>query len=418
MYHQPRCDADDHVTGQDEMIYTTSRKNNKRKLNIIIMTKKCLFFKIFLTLCLLGTGIGSVSAQDENPVKWKLVDMANEALPSDATVAIVDLSTGRAMSNDKGTKAPDAVAVELNYDKDRLMGDVPENVEWTLSTSSEGIQFATTTTNDEGQTTTNYLYADSKGLKVGTKDNKNFNIKWYDGIAYLQASVKAKDSEEYTEYLAGVTESMFSNSWKLAPDTLENEPDEKVANTRFALFKKVVDGQTVPSYGEFKFPCDNYEINVETIGETTNTFYEISNYSYVEYSSSDPDIAEVVNSNAQPSPTGQRLLVKKPGTIQLIARLQESGSHDKAVTYCTIRINETGSTQKGSEKNPLTVAEAITLAKGGEVDGITLEEGRCYFIKGKVNKYNSGLLGAFGDLGLEFCDEFLGVDAFLVQDVA
>ena len=53
------------------------------------------------------------------------------------------------------------------------------------------------------------------------------------------------------------------------------------------------------------------------------------------------------------------------------------------------------------------MSEAIRLAKGETVEGITYEEDRCYFIKGKVNKVNSGLMAMFGDFGL---DEMMGDD--------
>ena len=111
---------------------------------------------------------------------------------------------------------------------------MPENVQWTLERTDGDWQFATNTTDDQGQTTKSYLYADSKKLKVGTSDDKNFIIKRYDGIAYLAISIKAKDSEESTVYLAGVSTSMFSNTWTLKA-VKDDQPDEKVENTRFAI---------------------------------------------------------------------------------------------------------------------------------------------------------------------------------------
>ena len=85
--------------------------------------RKITILKSLLLSCLLWLGMGTVSAQTY--VKWKLVDGTNVTLTNGDVVVVVDQTTGLAMSNDKDDKAPDAVAVELNYDKDRLIGEVP-----------------------------------------------------------------------------------------------------------------------------------------------------------------------------------------------------------------------------------------------------------------------------------------------------
>ena len=92
-------------------------------------------------------------------MKWKRVNSLDVILEPNDTVVIVDLATGRAMSNDKGTKDPDAVAVDLNDDKDRILGDVAEKVKWAF-TSNEGYKFAV------GE---NNLYAVSDGLSHATR---------------------------------------------------------------------------------------------------------------------------------------------------------------------------------------------------------------------------------------------------------
>ena len=145
-------------------------------------------------LCLWGVGIGNVSAQDTY-VKWKLVGSLNLegniiSVENGDVVVIVDRTTGLAMTNDKEDKDPDAVAVELNYDKDRIVGEVPEKVQWTFTGDYNNNQYQFTTGN-------NKLYADSKGLKVGDKDNYVFDI----DNRYLHIKVGEKD------YYAGVEES-------------------------------------------------------------------------------------------------------------------------------------------------------------------------------------------------------------------
>lgn len=337
-------------------------------------------------------------------VKWKLVDDDKVTLTDGDVVVIADVATGLAMSNDKDTKDPDAVAVELNYDKDRLIGEVPEKVQWTYTAASGGFQFAA------GED--KFLYADSKGLKVGSGSDKVFDMYTSNGIDYLHIAIGEKD------YLAGVEESMFSNSWKLK-ELKDEQPDQTVAETRIAIFKKVDDTQKVLT---LSFPSENYEVNTAHNLTSPNTVYitfepaeasdDVSARD-IEYSSSKPSVLypfKEGDSNYNVDPHGDRLNLLNSGTTHFIARIQETDEYDKAVTYCTIRYNNTWEDftgAKGTKSNPLTVSEAIRLAKGETVEGVTYEEDRCYFIKGKVNKVNSGMLAMFGDMGL---DEMMGDD--------
>ena len=105
----------------------------------------------------------------KNFVKWKKV--SDDVIPMDGeVVVVVDLNTETAMSNDKDDKDPDAVAVTLNDDKDRILGDVAEKVQWTFKVPSNGPNFQFMTTDGK-----NYLYADN-GLKVGNESDKDRNF--------------------------------------------------------------------------------------------------------------------------------------------------------------------------------------------------------------------------------------------------
>jgi hypothetical protein len=331
----------------------------------------------------------------EKVVKWKLVgsssyDESTVSVANDDVVVLVDLTTGMAMSNDKADKDPDAVAVNLNYDKDRIIGDVDEKLLWTYTATDNGFKFAAADGN---------LYADGEKLKVGSDETNNvFGTTTIDGVKYLKITSGEKD------YLAGVEESMFSNTWKLK-ELKEGKPDDVVKDTRFAIFKKVEDYQTIPT---LSFPSDNYEVNYKNTINNTHINCEEATCDegyYIIYSSSNENIAEphFVTSLGV---TYKELVIKKRGTIDLIAHVAETADHDKAVIACTIRIND-GQTDKGTKTNPLTPSEAIKLVNG-ELSGYTLEEGRCYFIKGKVNKVNSGMLAMFGDMGLG--DMFEGME--------
>ena len=110
----------------------------------------------------------------KNYVKWKRVDGNKVKLNNneEVDVVIVDLKTGKAMSNDKGDKDPAAVAVTLNDDLDRIiMDEVPDNVQWKCNKVTVlNTTFLTfKTENDEN------LYAEKndKVLKVGNPEGDN-----------------------------------------------------------------------------------------------------------------------------------------------------------------------------------------------------------------------------------------------------
>ena len=343
-------------------------------------------------LCLWGVGIGNVSAQQtqETYVKWKFVDWLAVMPENGDVVVIVDRATGLALSNDKEDKDPDAVAVELNYDKDRILGEVPEKVQWTFSGTPGSFQFAV------GD---NKLYADSKGLKVGSDTNSNdvFEYGQVEDVSYLSITIGEK------EYFAGVEKSMFSNSWKLK-EVKDGKPDDVVKDTRFAIFKKVDDAQKVI---KLSFPYKNYELDLGRLN-TNPLNYEKATADpegtyLIDYKSSNMDVAFPVNPQNPDEHDyyGEKLRVKKSGTAQIVATIRETDEYDKAQDVFTLRIYNSGES-KGTPNNPFTVEEAIQLAKGENY-----EPGRCYFIKGIVNKVNSGMLSMFGDMGL---DEIMGDD--------
>ena len=328
----------------------------------------------------------------KNYVKWKKVP--NDLLPMEGeVVVVVDLNTESAMSNDKADKDPDAVAMKLNDDKDRILGDVAEKVQWTFKIPSDGnttgpiFQFMTTDGND-------YLYADSKGLKVGDDSDKDrdFTMSSIDDVWYLKITTGEKD------YLAGVEESMFSNSWKLK-ELKDGKPDDKVKNTRFAFFKKVENEQKVVNIELAEYY--NYDLNenyaMSIMDFMKNVTITGAEKSEIQWSSSNEAVATI---NEQ-----GMLELKKRGTTVITASVDENLYHDKASAKCKVMVDNSGTEDLGTINLPLTVAEAKDLAETGKVehDGtvyLTWEEGVNYYIKGKVSKVNSGMLAMFGDMDL------------------
>jgi hypothetical protein len=316
----------------------------------------------------------------KNYVKWKRIDSDKVNLEEDAVIVVVDLESGRALSNDKADKDPDAVAVTLNDDNDRILGEVPEKVQW-ISNITKGKGITLKTKDEEGD---KYLYADTenKGLKVGepTGDNQYFSCGCTNNIYFsLWTSI------ESATYLLGVEESMFSNTWKLIKQA-EGEDDIDLA-----FFKKVVDPQKVVTielaenyFGYYGEDNNMLNLNATCIG---------AELSEIQWGTSDKNVATVANGI---------VTYKGEGTVVITASVTDNDYHDKASAQCTVRIENVNSDAPGSVNNPLTVAQAKVLAEKGKVTvngaEVKWKAGFNYHIKGKVSKVNSGMLAMFGDM--------------------
>ncbi len=304
-----------------------------------------------------------------NYVKWKRVDGSTIALSDDDDVVVADLATGRAMSNDKKDKDPDAVAVTLNDDQDRIIDEVPEKVQWTFTKSGDKYQFAVGDKN---------LYADSEGLKVGsgatTNNEFDFSTTYKMGITI-----------EGTQYYAGVDASMFSNVWQLVEGT-----DDIATNTQVAIFKKVVDSKKIAKIGLPEY----YSVDKADASLTLTATITGAPSTEITWSSSDKNVATVTNGV---------VTLKNRGTAVITASVEETDYHDKASAKCTVVIDDKSLTDKGSKNNPFTVAEAKAFAEAGSaVDGVN------YYIKGKVSKVNSGMMAMFGDMDFGAMMENMG----------
>ena len=307
-------------------------------------------------------------------VKWKMVNGLDVVLSDDDVVVIADQNSAKAMSNDKKDKEPDAVAVNLNDSKDRILGDVAEKVQWTFTNVGGDYHFAVGEKN---------LYADSEGLKVGSETTNNgFSFSNNDNGSYMGINI------DNTLHIAGVDASMFSNVWKLV-----TEDDDLAKNTQSVIFKKIVDCQKVVTITM----AENYFVDINEV-QTLNLNATITgaDFSAISWTSSDTDVATVANGI---------VTLKKRGSVVITARVNENDYHDKASAKCTVIIDDSSLSEPGSTaSNPLSVADAKKLAETGKVtvEGyskeIKLQPGVNYYIKGKVSKVNSGMMAMFGDM--------------------
>ena len=335
----------------------------------------------------------------KNYVKWKRVDGLNGTsqnlkvpLKNNDIVVVVDLKTGKAMSNDKGEKDPAGVAVTLNYDKDRIiMDEVPENVQWRYQYNSGN----TLVTIDE---TPQQLYTDAdKGLKVGNITEATNPISTFTFIKTDNAFFPAFEIEG-TDYQPNFDDGMFSNSWTL----------EKVADydgEGIAIFKKVEDPQKIvkielPEYYNYDLKNkDQYTLYERDFNEkVTITGAEKTDINWSS-SKSATESESAVDINQQGTVT-----LNKRGTTVITASVDETLDHDKASAKCTVIVDDSGTAELGTKNRPLTVKEAKELAETKKVeleDGTEVlrwEEGVNYYIKGKVSKVNSGMMAMFGDM--------------------
>ena len=339
----------------------------------------------------------------KNYVKWKRVDGDKVTLSEGDEVVIVDLTTSKAMSNDKGDKDPAAVAVTLNDDQDRIiMDEVPENVQWNCSSVKSSASFITQLSFEtkDGQN----LYGDKndKVLKVGNTDENSVTnfIWWWSGSTYNNLIVpldKTDDSEE--NYLCYSDDSMFSNVWKL-----EKVSNNNASNAQIVIFKKVEDPQRIvkiemPDY--YNYDLDKYN-NDEYILDQLDFKEKVTitgaDKSEIKWSSSNTDVVTI-------NERGVITEIKKRGSTVITAYVDETDihGHDKASAKCTVIVDYGTTAELGSKQLPLTVEEAKELAETGKlvrenIEMLTLEEGVHYYIKGKVSKVNSGMMAMFGDM--------------------
>ncbi|MBR4238202.1 MAG: hypothetical protein IKQ03_02100 [Prevotella sp.] len=315
----------------------------------------------------------------KNYVKWKRVDGETVQLSQDEenVIVVVEKNSEKALGNDKEDKDPDAVAVTLNDDKDRIvMDEVPEKVQWIFDRNkTQGAWFTT----KDGK----HLYADTSKddpvLRVGEGDDLAMYFDYSTTAPYYESLWVTKgEGENKKSYLFSVDDSMFSNVWKLKEIT-----DDFRENDLF-YYKKVVGPQKVVKIEMADYYSDFYTGNPNDDKLDLKAKITGADFSEITWSSSDNTVATVANGI---------VTLNKRGSVVITASVGSTIYHDKASAKCTVVIDDKNSEELGSMLNPLTVQQAKELIENNNV-----KPGVYYYIKGKVSKVNSGLMAMFGDM--------------------
>ncbi len=182
--------------------------------------KQNFYFKfVFLSLLMMVMGLGNAFAEDT----WVKTDPAK--LTTGDVVVIADLTSSRAMSNDKGTSAaPTAKSITISSDKTQITSTVDDIIQWTFKRTDEGyLQFYAT------ETTWLYSNSSNNGVRVGdSKQYMNYTIK----SGYLYQVVNNRYLGVYT----------INNEWRCYDNITGN-----ISSTKTAFFKKVSDGAVLTS---------------------------------------------------------------------------------------------------------------------------------------------------------------------------
>ena len=184
--------------------------------------KKSLLMKTMLLLFALVTGSTCAWAAD----KW--IKTAPTDLTTGDIVVLVDLTSGKAMSNNNGTSsAPSAVAVTIS--EDEITSTVATTIQWTVTASGTG----DSRTYQLGSGTS-YLYvtAANNGVRVGSGARNTFTIKTGGDNSGYYLYNKITGGTEDERYVGCYN----SSNWRCYTSINTN-----IKGNNNAFFKKVAD---------------------------------------------------------------------------------------------------------------------------------------------------------------------------------
>lgn len=286
-------------------------------------------------------------------VKTTLSDL----LPTDQVV-IVDVTSQRAMSNDKGTgAAPTAVSVTL--DGETLTGTVADNCVWNVTKNSDN-----TYTFFPNGTTEKWLYTTNtnNGVRVGTSENncfEDFSEGSYNGL-----------KNTATSRFVGVYD---SKDWRCYTSVNQNIENTSIAYYKYASNKTAT--KIVFEKGDATFDQGTETPIYENAAKVTTADGTVVEGATVTYTSSAAEHAEVDEKGA--------VLVDAtvPGTYTITASFAGDDTYASAKASYTITVNKVLQlTGEGTLDKPYTVADVIAIVNDGA------QTKNPVYVKGVVSK--------------------------------
>lgn len=325
-----------------------------------------------MLLCTLILGTGSVYADD---AKWVKRDISK--IQTGDIVVIADLNAGVAMTNNPAEdKSPNAPAIQLNEDKDRITGEVADTVKWkvTVKETDAGNKYVFEKYNVEGT----YLNITDGNLRVSAVTAR-YSFDLQSVLLHLAAGSN--------EYYVGIKTSnnIINTSTEWNVKTEDNITE--IRDTRMAFFVL----STKPDI-TLSFPYKNYEADyADGEGSFTAPALTVDPSKKIKYSSSDEKVATV-------DPDDGKVTLKKRGNVRITASFDGDDTYNEISTSYVLRVDQKG--KKGSRTNPFTVKEATDLLAGNvdDIEGVTYQKGCSYFVKGIVSKVSSGMMDSFSDM--------------------
>ena len=325
-----------------------------------------------MLLCTLILGTGSVYADD---AKWVKRDISK--IQTGDIVVIADLNAGVAMTNNPAEdKSPNAPAIQLNEDKDRITGEVADTVKWkvTVKGTDDGNKYVFEKYNEDGT----YLNITDGNLRVSAVTAR-YSFDLQSVLLHLAAGSN--------EYYVGIKTSnnIINTSTEWNVKTEDNITE--IRDTRMAFFVL----STKPDI-TLSFPYKNYEADYADGEESfTAPALTVNPSKTITYSSSDEKVATV-------DPNDGKVTLKKRGNVRITASFDGDDTYNEISTSYVLRVDQKG--KKGSRTNPFTVKEATDLLAGNvdDIEGVTYQKGCSYFVKGIVSKVSSGMMDSFSDM--------------------
>ena len=324
-----------------------------------------------MLLCTLILGTGSVYADD---AKWVKRDISK--IQTGDIVVIADLNAGVAMTNNPAEdKSPNAPAIQLNEDKDRITGEVADTVKWkvTVKETDAGNKYVFEKYNVEGT----YLNITDGNLRVSAVTAR-YSFDLQSVLLHLAAGSN--------EYYVGIKTSnnIINTSTEWNVKTEDNITE--IRDTRMAFFVL----STKPDI-TLSFPYKNYEADYADGAESfTAPALTVDPSKTITYSSSDEKVATVDAEG--------KVTLNKRGNVRITASFGGDDTYNEISTSYVLRVDQKG--KKGSRSNPFTVKEATDLLAGNvdDIEGVTYQKGCSYFVKGIVSKVSSGMMDSFSDM--------------------